>query len=43
MDDGFIFGSYISLWDVDENERVTIGIGMCRDQLVVDLVEWRIA
>jgi hypothetical protein len=26
MDERFIFGSSISFWDVDENERVKIGI-----------------
>jgi hypothetical protein len=26
MDKGFIFGSYINLWDVDKNERAKIGI-----------------
>jgi hypothetical protein len=37
MDEGFIFGSSVNLWDVDENERLRIGIGMCRDSSVVPL------
>jgi hypothetical protein len=35
MDEGFIFGNSISVWDVDENERVKISIKTCRDLLVV--------
>jgi hypothetical protein len=35
MDEGFIFGSSINIWDVDENERVRIGIGTCKNPLVV--------
>jgi hypothetical protein len=35
MGDKFIFGSSINIWDVDENERVRIGIGMHKDVLVV--------
>jgi hypothetical protein len=35
MDEGFIFGSFINIWDVDENERVRIGIGTCRNPSVV--------
>jgi hypothetical protein len=31
MDEALIFGSFVSLWDTDENERVRIGIGTCRD------------
>jgi hypothetical protein len=37
MDEGFIFGSSHTIWDVDENERVNIGIGTCRDLLVVPI------
>jgi hypothetical protein len=37
MDEGFIFGSSVNLWDVDENERLRIGIGTCRDLSVVPL------
>jgi hypothetical protein len=37
MDEGFMFGSFVNIWDVDENERVKIGIGMCRDSLVVPI------
>ncbi len=46
MDEGFIFGSSHTIWDVDENENVNIGIGTCRDLLVVtilDPMEWIIA
>jgi hypothetical protein len=39
MDEGFIFGSSISIWDVDENERVKIGIGFCRDSSIVPIYE----
>jgi hypothetical protein len=35
MDEGFIFGSSINIWDVDESEKVKIGIGTCRNSLVV--------
>jgi hypothetical protein len=35
MDEGFIFGSSINIWDVDENEKVKIVIGTCRNPLVV--------
>jgi hypothetical protein len=37
MDVGFIFRSSISIWDTDENEKVKIGIKMCRDPLVVPI------
>ncbi len=30
-----MFGSSTNIWDVNENERVKIGIRMCRDLLVV--------
>jgi hypothetical protein len=46
MDEGFMFDNSIIIWDVDENERVKISIGMCRDLsivLIYDLVVWRIA
>ncbi len=35
MDEGIIFGSSISIWEADKNERVKIGIEMCRDPSVV--------
>jgi hypothetical protein len=35
MDEGFIFGNYVSMWDVDKNERVNINIIMCRDLSIV--------
>ncbi len=35
MDEGFIFGNYVSMWDVDKNERVNINIKMCRDLSIV--------
>jgi hypothetical protein len=35
MDEGFIFVSFFSYWDVDENEKVKINFGTYRDQLVV--------
>lgn len=41
-----MLGSSISIQDVDENERVKIGIGMCKDQSIVpmlDHVVWKIA
>jgi hypothetical protein len=34
MDEGFIFGNSISIWDLDKNEKVRINIGMCRDSSV---------
>jgi len=46
MDVGFIFGSSVSIWDMDENEKVKIGIKMCEIYqlfLYMDLVEWKIA
>jgi len=35
MDEGFMLGSSISIWDMDKNERVKIGIKTCRDPLVI--------
>jgi hypothetical protein len=29
MDEGLIFGSSISIWDIDKNEKVKIGTGTC--------------
>jgi len=37
MDEGFMFGSFINIWDVDENERVKIDIRMCRDPSIVPI------
>lgn len=37
MDEGFIFGRSHTIWDVDDNENVNIGIGTCRDLLVVPI------
>jgi hypothetical protein len=37
MDERFIFGSFISIWDVDENEIVRIGVGMCKDPSIVHI------
>jgi hypothetical protein len=37
MDEGFIFGSCISIWDAGKNERVRIGIGTCRVPSVVPI------
>jgi hypothetical protein len=39
MDERFIFGSSISIWNVDKNERVNIGIRMCRDSSIVPIYE----
>jgi hypothetical protein len=33
MDEGFIFDSSISLWDVDENETVKIGIEISLEEI----------
>jgi hypothetical protein len=33
MDEKFIFGSFISLWDMDENERAKIGIGTSLEEI----------
>ncbi len=30
----FIFGSFISIWDADENETMRINIRMCKDPLI---------
>jgi len=35
MEKGFIFGCSFIIWDVDENEKVKITFGTCRDPLVV--------
>jgi len=32
-----MFSSFINIWDVHENEKVKIGIGTCRDLLVVPI------
>jgi len=37
MDEGFIFGSFVSIWDMNKNETMRIGIGMCRGLLVVPI------
>jgi hypothetical protein len=37
MDEGFIFGSFVSIWDANKNETMRIGIRMCRDLLVVPI------
>jgi hypothetical protein len=39
MDEGFIFGSYVSIWDMDKNERVRINIGTCTNPLYMDPME----
>jgi hypothetical protein len=31
MDEKHIFGSYVIIWDTDDNEKVKIGIGICRN------------
>jgi len=33
MDDGFIFGNFLNIWDADKNERVTINFGTCRKSI----------
>jgi hypothetical protein len=37
MDEGFIFGSFLTIWDMDKTERVKIGFVTCRDLLVVPI------
>jgi hypothetical protein len=37
MDEGFIFGSSINIWDANENEKVKINIKMCTNLLVVHI------
>jgi hypothetical protein len=37
MDEGFIFGSSINIWDVDNNETMRISIRMCRNLLVIPI------
>jgi hypothetical protein len=37
MDEGFIFSSSISIWDMDKHETVRIGIRTCRDPLVIPI------
>jgi hypothetical protein len=37
MDDGFIFCSYITIWDANNNEKVKIGFETCKDQLIVPI------
>jgi hypothetical protein len=37
MDEGFIFSSYVSIWDMDENETMRIGIGTSRDSSIVPI------
>ncbi len=32
-----MFGSFLSIWDVDVNERVKIGIRMCIDSSIVPI------
>jgi hypothetical protein len=35
MDKGFIFGSFVNIWDANNNERMKIDIRTCKDPLVV--------
>jgi hypothetical protein len=37
MDEGFVFGSFDGIWDVDENEKVNINIGTSKDPSVVPI------
>jgi hypothetical protein len=37
MDERFIFGSYVSIWEMDDNERVEIGIGTCKVLSVIPI------
>jgi hypothetical protein len=37
MDEIFIFGNFVNIWDTDKNERVRANIGMCKDPLVVSI------
>ncbi len=37
MDEALIFGSYVSIWDINKNEKVKIGIGTWRNLLVVPI------
>ncbi len=32
-----MFGSYVSIWDADENEKVNICIRMCKDSSIVPI------
>jgi hypothetical protein len=32
---GFVFNSSISIWDIHENERVKIGVKMCRNPSIL--------
>jgi hypothetical protein len=44
MDEGFIFGSFVSIWDANKNETMNISIRMCKYPLIVymDPMEWGI-
>jgi hypothetical protein len=35
MDEGFIFSSFVNIWDVNDNEIMKISIGMCGDPSIV--------
>jgi len=35
MEEGFICGCSFTIWDADDNEKVKIGFGTCKDPLVV--------
>jgi hypothetical protein len=37
MDVGFSFGSFVSIWDMDKNEKVKICIEMCRYPSIVSI------
>jgi hypothetical protein len=37
MDEGYIFGSLVSIWDANDNERVKINIETCNNPLVVPI------
>jgi hypothetical protein len=37
MDEGFKFGNFFSIWDVNKNERVKICFRTYRDSLVVPI------
>jgi len=35
MVEGFMFSNSVSIWDARKNERVKIGVGMCKDLSIV--------
>jgi hypothetical protein len=43
MDEGFIFGSFVNFWDMNENEKVRIGIGTSLEEIFKYMTKFMIS